>query len=172
MGTARRGNRHDGACHAPRCERMDWPRCGWLGLRRGWGGPVARTGAAVRNLCVGAGRIWTWCGVMPRGCGADGLCADAAAVLDARSGSASGLGGPRRISASSARRRCRPWAKRCRMSAVSVVPKARTRFGGVRGFGALAERGGDALGPGDEQPNDEEQEERRAAGLGPGGGGR
>ena len=30
-------------------------------------GPVARTGAAVRRLGVGAGRIWTCCGVMPRG---------------------------------------------------------------------------------------------------------
>jgi hypothetical protein len=31
--------------------------------------------------------------------------------------------------------------------------------GEVCGFGALAERGGDAFGPGDEQPNDEEEEE-------------
>ena len=49
------------------------------------------------------------------------------------------------------------------------------RAGEVGGFGALAERRSDAFGPGDEQPNDEEQDEggrRRAAGLGPGGGGR
>jgi hypothetical protein len=44
------------------------------------------------------------------------------------------------------------------MSAVSVVPKARNQAGEVCGFGALAERGGDAFGPGDEQPNDEEEE--------------
>ena len=48
------------------------------------------------------------------------------------------------------------------------------QVGEVRGFGALAERRSDALGPGDEQPNDEEQEEgggSGAAGLGPGRGG-
>jgi hypothetical protein len=42
------------------------------------------------------------------------------------------------------------------------------------GFGALADRRGCALGPGDEQADDEEQEEgggRGAAGLGPGRGG-
>jgi len=33
------------------------------------------------------------------------------------------------------------------------------QVGEVRGFGALAERCNDAFGPGDEQPNDEEQEE-------------
>src|SRR4029077_939199 len=44
----------------------------------------------------------------------------------------------------------------------------------VRGLGALAERGGDALGPEDEHADDEEQEEgggRRPIVLRPGGGG-
>jgi hypothetical protein len=44
----------------------------------------------------------------------------------------------------------------------------------VGGCDALADGRGDVLGPGDEQPNDEEQEEgggSGAAGLGPGRGG-
>ena len=52
---------------------------------------------------------------------------DEAAPMGLRCGSLATSAALPRTSASSARRRCRPWVKRCRMSAVSVVPKARMR---------------------------------------------
>ena len=87
---------------------------------------MARTGGAVRRRGVRRG---TDGGVRVGGSGADGMRGDAMAPVGLRCGSVVRLGGPARISASSARRRCRPWVKRCRMSAVSVVPKARMRSG-------------------------------------------
>ncbi len=154
---------------------MDWPRCGWLGLSWGWGGPVARTGAAVRDLCVGAGRIWTWCGVMPRGCGADGLRADAAAVLDAELRVCVGGGGAAEDFSLERAEALQAVGEALQDERGVGGAEGARQVGEVRGFGALAERRSDAFGPGDEQPNDEEQEEggrRRAAGLGPGGGSR
>jgi hypothetical protein len=121
-----RGNRHDGADHAPPCVRGwtgpvgTFPDCD--GVR---GGPVARTGGAVRRRGVRRG---TEGGVRVGGSGADGMRGDATAPVGLRCGSVVRLGGPARTSASSARRRCRPWVKRARMSAVSVVPRARMRL--------------------------------------------
>jgi hypothetical protein len=86
---------------------------------------VARTGGAVRRLSVRRG---TEGGARGGGSGADGKREDATAPVGLRCGSVVRLGGPARTSASSARRRCRPWVKRARMSAVSVVPKARMRL--------------------------------------------
>ena len=87
---------------------------------------MARTGGAVRRWGV---RLGTVGGVRVGGSGADGMRGDAMAPVGARCGSVVRLGGPARTSASSARRRCRPWVKRARRSAVSVVPKARMRSG-------------------------------------------
>ena len=85
---------------------------------------MARTGGAVRRSCMGRG---TAGGVRVGGSGADGMRGDAAVAVGLRCLSVARLGGPARISASSARRRCRPTVKRARRSAVSVVPKARMR---------------------------------------------
>ena len=120
---------------------------------------MARTAVAVRCVSAGAGRRWTTAGVRPRGWDADGLRADAAAVLDSELRVCVETGG-----AAEDLRLQRTEA----LQAVGEALQDERGVGGaegahqvgeVRGFGALAERGSDAFGPGDEQPNDEEQEE-------------
>ena len=120
----RRGNWHGGADHAPACERMVRPHWGFFGLRwgAGWAGGSDRWGGAplLHGPGNGWGREGWWFrrGRDVRGCGGG----RGVALLVCGE-----VGGPARISASSTRRRCRPWVKRARMSAVSVVPKARMR---------------------------------------------
>jgi hypothetical protein len=153
------------------CERMDWPRWDFSGLRRGagWAGGADRWGGAPprREARDGGWREGWWFrrGRDARGC--DGACGFALRVCGEVGGAGEDFGLERAEALQAVGEACQDERG---VGSAEGAHEARE----VLGLGALAERGGDALGPEDEHADDEEQEEgggRRPIGPGPGGGG-